>query len=128
MEVRGRNLATGYPATLQINSTEMLEALEEPVGQVFDAIHSVLEQTPPDVGIPRGSGAEVVTAVVVLEEGATFDEDAARATAREHLAEYKRPTTYVVWEELPTSLIGKVLRRKVRDTLIADRKATRAAE
>jgi len=80
------------------------------------------------VGIPRGSGAEIVTAVVVLEEGAAFDEDAARATAREHLAEYKRPSAYTVWEELPTSLIGKVLRRTVRDTLIADRTATRAAE
>lgn len=80
------------------------------------------------VGIPRGGGAEVVTAVVVIEEGAGFDEDAARAAARERLAEYKRPSSYLVWEELPTSLIGKVLRRTVRDTLIADRKATRAAE
>lgn len=80
------------------------------------------------VGIPRGSGAEVVTAVVVLEDGVSFDEEAARVAAKEHLAEYKRPTAYVVWEALPTSLIGKVLRRKVRDTLIADRKATRAAE
>jgi len=79
------------------------------------------------VGIPRGGGAEVVTAVVVLEPGATFDEDAARAAAREHLAEYKRPSAYRVWEELPTSLIGKVLRRRVRDTLIADRNAVRAA-
>lgn len=80
------------------------------------------------VGIPRGGGAEVVTAVVVLEDGATFDEDAARTAAREQLAEYKRPRSYVVWEELPTSLIGKVLRRNVRDALIADRNATRAAE
>ncbi len=79
------------------------------------------------VGLVRGSGIEVVTAVVVLEPGATFDEDAARETAREHLAEYKRPRTYVVWEELPKSLIGKVLRRVVKDTLTADRKATRAA-
>lgn len=80
------------------------------------------------VGIPRGGGAEVVTAVVVLEDGAAFDEEAAREAARERLAEYKRPRSYVVWEELPTSLIGKVLRRKVRDTLIADRHATRASE
>lgn len=80
------------------------------------------------VGVPRGGGAEVVTAVVVIEEGAVFDEDAARAAARERLAEYKRPSSYLVWDELPTSLIGKVLRRTVRDTLIADRKATRAAE
>ncbi|KDA06859.1 long-chain fatty acid--CoA ligase [Microbacterium sp. CH12i] len=79
------------------------------------------------VGIPRGGGAEVVTAVVVLEEGASFDEEAAREAAREHLVEYKRPRSYMVWEELPTSLIGKVLRRKVRDALIADRHATRAA-
>ena len=78
------------------------------------------------VGIPRGGGAEVVTAAVILESGASFNEDAARDVAREHLAEYKRPSSYVVWEELPKSLIGKVLRRKVRDALIADRKAVRA--
>ncbi|GAA1539964.1 long-chain acyl-CoA synthetase [Microbacterium ginsengiterrae] len=96
------------------------------VEQVVTAVDGVAATAV--VGIPRGSGAEVVTAVVVLEDGATFDEDAARTAAREHLAEYKRPSAYVVWEELPTSLIGKVLRRKVRDTLIADRKATRAKE
>ncbi|PRI12645.1 long-chain-fatty-acid--CoA ligase [Leucobacter massiliensis] len=79
------------------------------------------------VGVPRGGGAEVVTAVVILEEGAEFDQDAAREIAREHLAEYKRPSSYLVWEELPKSLIGKVLRRRVRDTLIADRRAVRAA-
>lgn len=49
MEVRGRNLITGMPAVLQINSTEMLEALEEPVSQVFEAVHDVLERTPPEL-------------------------------------------------------------------------------
>jgi long-chain acyl-CoA synthetase len=78
------------------------------------------------VGVPRGGGAEVVTAAVIVEPGARFDEDAARELVREHLAEYKRPSSYVVWEELPKSLIGKVLRRKVRDALVADRKAVRA--
>ena len=78
------------------------------------------------VGVPRGGGAEVVTAAVILEEGSEFDEDAAREAAREHLSEFKRPSTYIVWEELPKSLIGKVLRRRVRDALIADRKAVRA--
>ena len=78
------------------------------------------------VGVPRGGGAEVVTAAVILEPGATFDEEAAREFAREHLAEYKRPSTYLVWEELPKSLIGKVLRRRVRDALVADRRAVRA--
>jgi len=95
------------------------------VERVVNGVPGVAESAV--VGLPRGGGAEVVTAVVVLEAGATFDEDAARTAARESLAEYKRPSSYLVWEELPKSLIGKVLRRRVRDTLIADRKATRAA-
>ncbi len=94
------------------------------VERVVNAVPGVAESAV--VGIPRGGGAEVVTAVVVLEPGATFDEDAARTLAREDLAEYKRPRAYLVWEELPKSLIGKVLRRVVRDTLVADGKATRA--
>ena len=94
------------------------------VEKVVNTVPGVAESAV--VGVPRGGGAEVVTAVVILEEGASFDETAAREIAREHLAEYKRPTTYLVWEELPKSLIGKVLRRRVRDTLVADRKATRA--
>ncbi|MDO5734585.1 MAG: rod shape-determining protein MreB [Eubacteriales bacterium] len=49
MEVRGRNLITGMPATINVTSTEMLEALEEPVSQVFEAVHSVLERTPPEL-------------------------------------------------------------------------------
>ncbi len=49
MEVRGRNIVTGMPAILTISSTEMLEALEEPVSLIFEAIHSVLEQTPPEL-------------------------------------------------------------------------------
>ena len=49
MEVRGRNLITGLPAIITVTSTEMLEALEEPVGQIFEAVHSVLERTPPEL-------------------------------------------------------------------------------
>ncbi|KAB1656888.1 AMP-binding protein [Pseudoclavibacter chungangensis] len=95
------------------------------VERVVNGVPGVAESAV--VGIPRGGGAEAVTAVVVLDPGAAFDEEAARTAAREHLAEYKRPCTYVVWEELPKSLIGKVLRRRVRETLVADRSATRAA-
>ncbi|MBF4460328.1 long-chain-fatty-acid--CoA ligase [Pseudoclavibacter sp. VKM Ac-2867] len=78
------------------------------------------------VGIKRGGGAEAVTAVVVLDAGATFDEAAARAFVRERLSEHKVPRSYVVWEELPKSLIGKVLRKKVRDALQQNRNATAA--
>ena len=79
------------------------------------------------VGIVRGSsGAESVTAAVVLEEGAEFDEGAVREHVRDHLAEHKRPRSYLVWDELPKSLLGKVLRRRVREAIQADPKATRA--
>jgi len=49
MEVRGRNLITGMPAILTVTSTEMLEALEEPISAIFESVHSVLEQTPPEL-------------------------------------------------------------------------------
>ncbi|QIM15428.1 AMP-binding protein [Leucobacter insecticola] len=94
------------------------------VERVVNGVPGVAESAV--VGIPRGGGAEVVTVALILEPGASFDEEAAREAAREHLAEYKRPSTYLVWEELPKSLIGKVLRRRVRDTLLANRHAVRA--
>lgn len=78
------------------------------------------------VGVPRGGGAEAVTAVIVLEEGAEFDEAAARAHAHQHLADYKVPRSYIIWDELPKSLVGKVLRKKVRDALVKDKHATHA--
>ncbi len=49
MEVRGRNLLSGLPITVEINSAEMLEALEEPATMIVDAVHSVLENTPPEL-------------------------------------------------------------------------------
>ncbi len=49
VEVRGRNLVTGLPKNLTISSTDMLEALEETVTAVADAVHSVLERTPPEL-------------------------------------------------------------------------------
>ncbi|TWH83822.1 rod shape-determining protein [Sedimentibacter saalensis] len=49
MEVRGRNLVTGLPVNLTISSSDMLEALEETITSIADAIHSVLEKTPPEL-------------------------------------------------------------------------------
>jgi long-chain acyl-CoA synthetase len=73
------------------------------------------------VGVPRAEGGEDVVAAVVLETGATLDETAVREHCRGRLAAYKVPRRVVVVDELPKSLIGKVLRRQVRDALIAAR-------
>jgi len=49
MEIRGRDLITGLPKTLTIYSSEMMEALEEPSMAIVEAVHNVLEQTPPEL-------------------------------------------------------------------------------
>ena len=49
MEVRGRNLVTGLPKTIVVTSDETLEALREPALQIVDAVHNVLERTPPEL-------------------------------------------------------------------------------
>ena len=49
MDVRGIDLLTGLPKTLTLYSSEMMEALEEPAMLIVDAVHSVLEKTPPEL-------------------------------------------------------------------------------
>ncbi len=49
MDVRGRDLITGLPKTITIYSSELMEALEEPAMLIVDAVHSVLEKTPPEL-------------------------------------------------------------------------------
>ena len=53
------------------------------------------------------------------EPGVTVDAAAFRTYARERLTAYKVPRRLVTLDELPKSLIGKVLRKKVRDAIIA---------
>ena len=57
MTVKGRNLVTGLPKSVILNSDEIEEALREDTGQIVEAIHSVLERTPPELSadiIDRG--------------------------------------------------------------------------
>ncbi len=49
MDVRGRNLVSGLPETREITSTEMLSALKDSVVKIADAVHAVLEKTPPEL-------------------------------------------------------------------------------
>ena len=49
MEIRGRDLSSGLPKNVTAYSSEMLEALIEPAMMIVDAVHSVLEKTPPEL-------------------------------------------------------------------------------
>lgn len=48
-EVKGRCLVTGLPRSVTISSADMTEALEEPMARVLEAVHLVLERTPPEL-------------------------------------------------------------------------------
>ena len=77
------------------------------------------------VGEPSGTHGESVVAAVVLEEGARgIDLDAVRAWCAERVARYAVPRRLVVLPDLPRSQVGKVLRRVVREAVLAMPKPT----
>ena len=49
MEVRGRDLNTGLPKTIEITSEQVRQALEEPIGRIVDLIKMALEKTPQEL-------------------------------------------------------------------------------
>ena len=61
MDVRGRNLVTGLPKTVKISSEETEEALREPTTQIVEAIHGVLEKTPPELAADIADRGIVLT-------------------------------------------------------------------
>ncbi len=71
------------------------------------------------VGLPNERSGEEVVAAVVLTPGQDADVERIREHVRGILTPYKVPRRIFVVDELPTSLIGKVLRRQVRDRLLA---------
>lgn len=49
MEIKGRNLLNGLPENIMISSSEIREALAEPLSHVIEAIKTTLEKTPPEL-------------------------------------------------------------------------------
>lgn len=49
MDIRGRDLITGLPKTLEISSQEIYSAMKEPIYNIVDAIKLTLEKTPPEL-------------------------------------------------------------------------------
>ncbi|MBE3596997.1 MAG: rod shape-determining protein MreB [Hydrogenibacillus sp.] len=63
MEVRGRNMMTGLPQTLEIRSAEVYEALDESIREMIAAVRSVLERTPPELS------ADIMDKGIILTGG-----------------------------------------------------------
>ncbi|HEY8282014.1 MAG TPA: long-chain-fatty-acid--CoA ligase [Leifsonia sp.] len=92
-----------------VSPTEVEDALRD-----FEGVSDVAV-----VGLPHARGGEDVVAAVVMKPGSSFDEAAIRAFARDCLTPYKVPKQVIRVEELPRSIVGKVVRRKVREHLLA---------
>ena len=61
MDIRGRNLVTGLPKTVTVTSEETEEALRETTSQIVEAVHSVLEKTPPELAADISDRGIVLT-------------------------------------------------------------------
>jgi rod shape-determining protein MreB len=61
--VKGRDLVAGVPKTLEIKSDEVLEALQEPINAVVEAVKIALERTPPELA------ADIVDKGIVMVGG-----------------------------------------------------------
>ena len=70
------------------------------------------------VGKALERGGEMVVAAVELKPGVPLDEDALREHCREHLAAYKIPRRIVTIEDMPRSMLGKILRKQVREQVL----------
>ena len=81
MECRGRDLVTGLPKTITISSDEIMEAMEEPLNTICEAIHSVLEQTPPELAADISNSGIVITVGGALMYG--IDKKVAERTGME---------------------------------------------
>lgn len=66
LDVRGRNLVTGLPKTITVSSDETEEALKETTSQIVEAVHSVLEKTPPELS------ADIADRGIVLTGGGSL--------------------------------------------------------
>lgn len=65
MEVKGRDLVAGIPKTLRITSTEIRDALNEPVSTIVEAVKQALEQTPPELS------ADILDKGIVMTGGSS---------------------------------------------------------
>ena len=60
-ECRGRDLVTGLPKSVEVTSDEMMDALEEPLHAICEAVHNVLEITPPELAAAISNSGIIIT-------------------------------------------------------------------
>lgn len=66
MDIKGRDLVSGIPKTMEVNSDEIREAMSEPVNTIVEAVRISLERTPPELA------ADIVDKGIVLAGGGAY--------------------------------------------------------
>jgi rod shape-determining protein MreB len=77
IDVRGRNLAEGVPRSFTLNSDEILDALQEPLNIIVQAVKGALEQSPPELA------SDIAESGIVLTGGGALLRDIDRLVSRE---------------------------------------------
>ena len=68
-EVRGRNLINGLPMHVFVTSADISQALDKPLSQIVEAVHNVLEQTPPELAADLFERGAIMTGGTSLISG-----------------------------------------------------------
>ena len=68
-ECRGRDLVTGLPKSVDVTSEEMMDSLEEPLYAITEAVHNVLERTPPELAADISNSGIIITGGGALLHG-----------------------------------------------------------
>ena len=66
MDIKGRDLVSGIPKTMEVNSDEIREAMSEPINTIVEAVRISLERTPPELA------ADIVDKGIVLAGGGAY--------------------------------------------------------
>jgi rod shape-determining protein MreB len=77
MEVRGRDQVSGLPKTIQITSSEVTEAIAEPLSTIVGVVKAVLEKTPPELA------SDVIDRGIVMSGGGSLLRNFDRLLTRE---------------------------------------------
>ena len=121
MEVKGRDLATGLPRTIEVSSSQILEALKESLSKIVDTIKQTLEKTPPELA------ADLIERGIVLTGGGAMLKNIDKL-----ISDSTKMPVYVVDEPLESVVrgAGAVLREldRLKPALINKRKRNKKAK
>ena len=77
IEVRGRDLLSGLPRSIEVNANHVCEAVEEPISTIVDAVRNTLERTPPELS------ADIMDRGIVMTGGSSMLRNLDRLISRE---------------------------------------------